>query len=134
LANTPDEPRGPAAPKRDTKIQTQAPATKQKMVLLFFESLLPAHSLKRVLARFSAEVAHTVGNRCVAVIQPDGGTNPVALAVQAAFGLVAQAASTRVVVELAAVSIHPRPDGSRRFLSALFQSSDYYRPADVQVA
>ncbi|WP_437679143.1 serine/threonine-protein kinase [Sorangium sp. So ce131] len=97
--------------------------------LLFFEGAADRMVVQRKLAALGGELAYASGSRYVAAFAHEGAANPARSARRAADELLRAGLCARVLIDLAPVSIQPRPGGARRFLSALFSRAERWPPA-----
>ncbi|MFO0757858.1 MAG: protein kinase [Byssovorax sp.] len=100
------------------------------LCLLFFEAEADVMAIQAALRALGGHLAHASGRRCVAVLEPEQGDNPVDLASSAARSLIDKGISARVRLDLGPVSIQTRKDGSKRFLSPLFSRGDRFPSGD----
>ncbi|AUX48653.1 protein kinase [Sorangium cellulosum] len=126
--------RRPALPARPA---AEAPAPgprkleRRAVALLFFEAELDVVSLQRRVSALGGELAHAAGRRFVAAFDHDGGASPLRRAAHGARELEQQRILVRGLLDVASVSIQVRPDGTRRFLSPLFQREDHFPGGDA---
>src|SRR5258708_33528417 len=73
-----------------------------------------------------AKLAGLSASHCVAVFDRQVSENPARLAFSAAEELLEKGICARALVDLAAVSVLPRADGTRRFISNLFSQADRF--------
>lgn len=107
-----------------------APARERRPVaLVFFESASNVAAVREALTAFGAHLAHTAGAQFVAALGHEVGDNPTRSAASAAEMFISRGLTKRTLVDLATVSIQPRPDGTRRFQSPLFTRKDLYPAA-----
>ncbi|WP_437739792.1 protein kinase [Sorangium sp. So ce1504] len=99
------------------------------MGLLFFESAADRIAVQRRLLALGGELAHASGARYVGVFGQEGTASPARRAQRAADELLRRGLCTRVLIDLAPVSIQARPDGTRRFLSPLFSRAERWPSA-----
>ncbi|WP_437675626.1 serine/threonine-protein kinase [Sorangium sp. So ce131] len=104
---------------------------RRAVALLFFEAELDVVSLQRRLSALGGELAHAAGRRFVAAFDHDGGASPLRRAAHGARELEQQHILARGLLDVASVSIQVRPDGTRRFLSPLFQREDHFPDGDA---
>ena len=112
-------PAKPAAPARQ----------RQAVALVLCECKGGVGAVREVMTSMGAHLAHTAGAQVVLVFGHELGDNPTRSAQNAATLLVARGICARALVDLATVSIQARPDGSRRYQSALFAKKDSYPAA-----
>jgi tetratricopeptide (TPR) repeat protein len=105
-------------------------AERRTVGLLLFTSEAPAERVRRQLAALGAEVAHTSAGRYAAVIDHDAGEHLVRVGERAARELVRLGLCERALVDLAALTVQARADGSKRYLSMLFTRADRYPAPD----
>ena len=99
--------------------------------LLFFESDADVSSVQARVVSLGGQLAHAGGGRFVAVFGQDLADNPARLALRAAEELSALGLCERVRLDLGPVTVQPRRDGTKRFLSPLFTRDDRFpRAAD----
>ncbi len=103
------EPARPAASARDER---------RTVGLLFFESHADVLAVQQRLATLGGQLAHASGGRCVAIYAL--GDNPARSARRAAHELLRAGLCERVRLDVAAVSVQLRADGSKRYLSPIF--------------
>ncbi|WP_437952899.1 protein kinase [Sorangium sp. So ce296] len=120
-------------PSRLRRLTTEPPPSARRVerravALLFFEAELDVVALQRRLGALGGELAHAAGNRFVAVFDHADGASPLRRAMHAGRELEQQRVLARGLLDLASVSVQPRPDGSRRFLSPLFHREDRFAP------
>ncbi|XXX76629.1 protein kinase [Sorangium sp. So ce134] len=121
-------------PSRLRRLATEPPPPSARRVerravaLLFFEAELDVVALQRRLGALGGELAHAAGSRFVAVFDHADGASPLRRAMHAGRELEQQRVLARGLLDLASVSVQPRPDGSRRFLSPLFHRDDRFAP------
>ena len=109
----------PAAPARQ----------RQAVALIFCECKGGVGAVRDVMNNMGAHLAHTAGAQVVLAFGHELGDNPTRSATNAATLLVARGLCARALVDLATVSIQARPDGSRRYQSALFAKKESYPSA-----
>ncbi|WP_437589570.1 serine/threonine-protein kinase [Sorangium sp. So ce1000] len=105
---------------------------RRAVALLFFEAELDVVALQRRLSALGGELAHAAGGRFVAVFDHADGASPLRRAVYAGRELEQQRVLSRGLLDLATVSVQPRPDGTRRFLSPLFHREYRFAPGGPQ--
>jgi serine/threonine protein kinase/tetratricopeptide (TPR) repeat protein len=124
----------PARPTDPPPSVTPAPASardqRRRMGLLFFEAELDVIALQRRLLSSGGQLAHGSGGQFVVVFGHDLGDNPVRPALFAAHSLIREGVTDRVRLDVGAVSVQTRADGSKRFLSPVFAKRDRF-PAPV---
>ena len=121
-AARPGEPATPAKP--------AAPARqRQAVALIFCECKGGVGAVREVMNSMGAHLAHTAGAQIVLAFGHELGDNPTRSATNAATLLIARGLCARALVDLATVSIQARPDGSRRYQSALFAKKESYPSA-----
>ena len=104
-----------------------APARERRPVaLVFFEGDGNVAAVREALTAVGAHLAHTAGTQFVAAFGHEVGDNPTRSAAAAAEMFIARDLCKRALVDLASVSIQPRPDGTRRFQSPLFTRKEQY--------
>ncbi|MEA2698934.1 MAG: eukaryotic-like serine/threonine-protein kinase, partial [Myxococcales bacterium] len=107
-----------------------APARERRPVaLVFFEGASNIAAVREALTSVGAHLAHTAGTQFVAAFGHEVGDNPTRSAAAAAEMFIARDLCKRALVDLASVSIQPRPDGTRRFQSPLFTRKEQYPSA-----
>ncbi len=109
----------PAAPARQ----------RQAVALVFCECKGGVGAVRDVMNNMGAHLAHTAGAQIVLAFGHELGDNPTRSASNAATLLVARGICQRALVDLATVSIQARPDGTRRYQSALFAKKESYPSA-----
>jgi tetratricopeptide (TPR) repeat protein len=112
-------PTKPAAPARQ----------RQAVALVFCECKGGVGAVRDVMNNMGAHLAHTAGAQIVLAFGHELGDNPTRSASNAATLLVARGICARALVDLATVSIQARPDGARRYQSALFAKKESYPAA-----
>jgi eukaryotic-like serine/threonine-protein kinase len=109
------------------RAQAVAPARqRQAVALVFCECKGGVGAVRDVMTIMGAHLAHTAGAQIVLAFGHELGDNPTRSASNAATLLVARGICMRALVDLATVSIQARPDGSRRYQSALFAKKESY--------
>ncbi len=86
-------------------------------------------TVKARISSLGGELAHAAGKRYVAAFGHEGGDNPARRALRAAEEVLGQGLSRRIRVDLAAVAVQTRKDGSKRFMSPLFARADRFPSA-----
>ncbi|HEY2899844.1 MAG TPA: tetratricopeptide repeat protein, partial [Polyangia bacterium] len=111
-----------------------APARERRAVaLVFFEGAGNVAAVREALTSVGAHLAHTAGVQFVAAFGHEVGDNPTRSAAAAAEMFIARDLCKRALVDLASVSIQPRPDGTRRYQSPLFTRKEQYpAPSDPE--
>jgi tetratricopeptide (TPR) repeat protein len=116
---------GPADAKGAAK--PAAPARERRAVaLLFFETKSNVAAVREAMTSVGAQLAHTAGAQYVLAFGHEVGDNPTRAAASAGEMIVARGLAKRALVDLASVSIQPRPDGTRRYQSPLFAKKEQY--------
>ena len=108
-----------AAPSRS--LPPPALAARRSVGVLFLEAEADAIALKAAAAELGGTLVHSAGDRHTMVFAPSAGGNPVLLALQAARGAIARGIARRVLVDLRAVLVRPRPGGGERYLSTALE-------------
>jgi tetratricopeptide (TPR) repeat protein len=102
---------------------------RQAVALVFCECKGGVGAVREVMTNMGAHLAHTAGAQVVLAFGHELGDNPTRSASNAATLLVARGIAPRALVDLATVSIQARPDGTRRYQSALFAKKESYPAA-----
>ncbi len=102
---------------------------KRTVGLVLFESQAGIGRVQAAVTRTGGQVVQSSGTRYVAAFGHDVGDNPARLALMAAQGLLAAELSERCLVDVAAVSVQLRADGSRRLYSPIFSKKDRFPAA-----
>lgn len=113
--------------------QTTAAREKRTVGLVFFETRAGLGAVQPVLTASGGQIVQTNGSQYVAAFGHDVGDNPARIALMAARRLLAAKLSARLLVDVAAVSVQLRPDGSRRVFSPVFTKKDRF-PASTDPA
>ena len=102
-----------------------------KVAILWLCSSRDATAVEQILGRFDGQLVHASSTGYAAVFDPHTGDNPAQRAFDAGQELLAQVPGERVALDLAAVKIRTRRDGSRRYFSSLFARKDRFpQPTD----
>src|SRR5262249_31568938 len=110
-----------------------APAREKRNVgMVFFRANLDAPSAQALIGGFAGSLARADGS-FAAVFDHDAGDNPARRALLAANAIVERGIAERVVVDSGPVTVMPRPDGGRRYGSAVFAPGDRFARADDPV-
>jgi tetratricopeptide (TPR) repeat protein len=123
-----------ASPTAPARIAGSAPVggpSREKRVvgLIFFQPSVDLATVNARLAELGAGLARADG-RFAAVFDFEGGENPARRALLAAQSILEAGLAPRVVVDVAPVTVVPRPDGGRRYLSPLFSRDDSFAGGD----
>jgi tetratricopeptide (TPR) repeat protein len=111
-----------------------APARERRAVaLLFFDTKTPVAAVRDAATNVGAQLANAAGTQYVLAFGHELGDNPTRAAANAGEMLVGRGVCARALVDLAQVSIQPRPDGTRRYQSPLFTKKEQY-PGDADPA
>jgi tetratricopeptide (TPR) repeat protein/type II secretory pathway predicted ATPase ExeA len=126
-----DEPAAIPTPAAAARAAAGAATREKRMAgLLFFRSATDARATQQLVAAFGGHVARSGGAFAV-VFDHEAGDNPARRALLAAQALVAQRIADTAVVDAAPVTYIPRPDGGRRYVSALFNRDESFpQPSD----
>ena len=106
-----------------------APAAggRQRAALLFIHQPgLAAAAVQAVVRPIGGQLAHVAGDRGVCTFLQQGGAHPGQRATAAAQALFDAGHARRLVVDLAPVTVKPRPEGPPRILSPLFADGQRY--------
>ncbi|MDH5676210.1 MAG: protein kinase [Myxococcales bacterium] len=104
---------------------------KRSVGLLFFESRSSLAALQSVVGASGGEIAQSKGTRYVVAFGHAVSSNPVRPALSAAHRLIGSDLASRVVIDVAQVTVQVRPDGSRRFFGVVLSAQDRYpEPTD----
>jgi tetratricopeptide (TPR) repeat protein len=104
-----------------------APARERRAVaLLFFDSKSPVAAVREAMTGVGAQLANAAGTQYVLAFGHELGDNPTRAAANAGEMFVGRGLCSRALVDLAQVSIQPRPDGTRRYQSPLFTKKEQY--------
>lgn len=106
--------------------QTGTGVRKETVGLLWLEPKPGVSITSAMLEAFGAQLASLSASHCVAVFDRQVSENPARLALSAAEELLEKGICARALVDLAAVSVLPRADGTRRFISNLFSQADRF--------
>ena len=114
-------------------------AARQKTALLFLRDPgLVASDVVDTIARFGGHLAHLAPGRCACAFTHRAGERPAERAWAAAQALWQAQIARRLIVDLGAIAVKPRPDGPPRFSSALFADETRYPrasdPEGVQIS
>ena len=109
---------------------TAAVKEKRAMGLAFFESHRGVGNVQAVATAAGGQIVHTSGTQYVAAFGHDVSDNPARVALLAAQRMLDGGITTRLLVDVATMSVQCRPDGSRRIFSALLTKADRYPAAD----
>ena len=125
-----DAPPRPGTGETASPVKPAAPARqRQAVALVFCECKGGVGAVREVMTNMGAHLAHTAGAQIVLAFGHELGDNPTRSASNAATLLVARGICQRALVDLATVSIQARPDGTRRYQSALFAKKESYPTA-----
>ncbi len=120
----------PAQPTAAAAAKPAAPARERRAVaLLFFETKGTVAAVREAMSSVGAQLAHTAGAQYVLAFGHELGDNPTRAAATAGEMFVGRGIASRVLVDLASVSVQARPDGTRRYQSPLFAKKEQY-PGD----
>jgi tetratricopeptide (TPR) repeat protein len=108
----------PAAPAPETKAAAPAPA-KRPMAVVAVHGIA-VDVLMKTLASGGGHLAEVGRGGGVGLFTDKASENPVVRAIRMADGLLARKACRSVIVDLTAVAVRKKPDGSDRFVSAAF--------------
>jgi tetratricopeptide (TPR) repeat protein len=108
----------PAAAPIDAKASVAAPAKRPMAVLAVHGIAVDA--LMKTLASAGGHLAEVGRNGGVGLFTDKASENPVTRAIRTADGLLARKACKSIIVDLAAVAVRKKPDGSDRYVSAAF--------------
>jgi tetratricopeptide (TPR) repeat protein len=142
------EPARPPAPAAGDAVRPAAAAARPRpaaaarerraVALCFFDTKTGIVAVRDGLASVGAHLAHAAGTLYVAAFGHEIGDNPTRSAALAAQMFIDRGWCSRVLVDLASVSIQARPDGGRRYQSPLFQRKEAFPaagdPAGVMLA
>jgi tetratricopeptide (TPR) repeat protein len=124
---------GAAAPAAGQTAIAAAPAAvalggdRQKVALLFLQGdSLSAVEIQEALQPFRGHLAHLAEGRCACAFTHQAGENPGQRALAAARTLLARGLAQRVILDVAALVVKPRPDGRPRFLGATLAEAERY--------
>jgi tetratricopeptide (TPR) repeat protein len=137
LASAFDEAVAVALPARKDSMRASIPAPapppptpavreKRTMGLLFFEARGPLAQVQPALIQSGGQLVQMSGSQCIAAFGHDVGDNPARTAIVAGSRLLAAGLCDRLLVDVAAVSVQARPDGSTRIFSAVFSKKDRF--------
>ncbi|MGK4008703.1 protein kinase [Sorangium sp. So ce1036] len=120
-----------SAPRSASALQAPAPLLRERrrVVFVFFASEIDVIGLRRKLISLGGQLVHSSHGRFVAMFGHEAGDNPIRWSMLAALELIQRDVCARAAVDLAFVTILPRADGSRRYLSPLFSSVDRFPAA-----
>ncbi|MET0342572.1 MAG: protein kinase [Polyangiales bacterium] len=112
--------------KEDPQRTTAAQPARQKQTvgLVFFESRAGVAAVQPALTAAGGQIVQTNGAQYVGAFGHDAGDNPARVALMAARRLLSSKLTTRLLVDVATVSVQLRPDGSRRVFSPVFARKD----------
>ena len=99
---------------------------KRTLGLVFFESRAGIAAVQPQLTASGGQLLQTSGVRYVAGFGHDAGDNPARMALLAAQRLYAAKLATSLLVDVAAVTVQARADGSRHVFSPLFAKKDQF--------
>jgi tetratricopeptide (TPR) repeat protein len=120
----------PPAPGSNRSLAPPAPAPppreKRMMGLLFFESRGAVAQVQPAIAASGGQLVHASGTQCVAAFGHDVGDNPLRTAIVAGQRVLAAGLCERLLVDVAAVSVQVRPDGTSRIFSAVFTKKERF--------
>jgi tetratricopeptide (TPR) repeat protein len=102
---------------------------KRSVGLLYFESRAGVGVVQSVVTSCGGQLAQAQGVQYVAAFGHEVADNPLRSALIAAQRLISASHTQRVLVDVASVSIHVRPDGTRRMFSAAFARKDGFPKA-----
>jgi tetratricopeptide (TPR) repeat protein len=100
-------------------------------ILLFRAPKAGAPTVIELLSSFGGTVARADGSFAI-VFDHRAGENPARRALSAAHAVVERVIASTVFINTAQVSVIPRPDGSRRYISPIFTREESY-PAEGDV-
>jgi tetratricopeptide (TPR) repeat protein len=106
---------------------------KRTMGLLFFDSGAALEAIQLALTDSGGQIVHVSGSQYVAAFGHDAGDNPAQVAVAAGRHLLLSRLCTRLLVDVAAVLVQTRADGTTRIQSTLFTKKDRF-PAATEPA
>jgi tetratricopeptide (TPR) repeat protein len=116
-----------AGPGKPAGGKPAAPARERRAVgLLFFETKSNVAAVREAGVSAGAQLAHTAGAQYVLAFGHEVGDNPTRAAATAAEMIIARGLTKQALVDLASVSVQPRPDGTRRYQSPLFAKKEQY--------
>ncbi len=121
--------RSPAASAPAAEVRSRRPTPNRghsTMSLLFFEADVNVVTIKAALGPLGGQLAHATGGRYVIAFGHDLGENPARQARHAAHELCRRGLAGRVRLDVGAVTVLLRPDGSRRYVSPLFTRPDRF--------
>ncbi len=132
-------PAAPEAAKPAAAAKQAAPARERRAVaLLFFDSKSPLANVREAINGVGAQLANAAGTQYVLAFGHEVGDNPTRAAANAGEMFVGRGICAQALVDLAQVSIQPRPDGTRRYQSPLFTKKEQFPgagdPAGVLVS
>ncbi len=102
------------------------PREKRTVGLVFFESRSGLSGVQPAVIQTGGQIVQANGVQYIAAFGHDVADNPARLALVAAHRLLASKLAARCLVDVAAVSIQLRPDGSRRLFSPIFAKKDRF--------
>ena len=111
--------RAPRAPSGSIK-------EKRAVGLLFFESRASIGALQTFVGANGGEIAQSKSGQYVIAFGHAVSSNPVKPALSVAHRLIASDLASKVVVDLATITVELRPDGSRRFFGAVLMKTDRF--------
>jgi len=104
----------------------RAAREKRTVGLIFFESQAGLGSVQAWLSRGGGQIVHSKGTQYVCAFGHDAADNPARLALSAAQRLISARLCTRAIVDVAAVFVQARPDGTRRLVSTIFEKKERF--------
>jgi eukaryotic-like serine/threonine-protein kinase len=120
----------PASQVSTATVAASARGDRVTVGLLFFATEADVVAVQAQLAPLGGQLAHAAGGRYVAAFGPEAGDNPARRALRAAEEVLRQRLCERVRLDLEAVAVQTRRDGSKRFVSPLFTRAERF-PADT---
>jgi len=109
----------PAAPAAAPDAKAAAAPSKRPMAVVAVHGIA-VDALMKTLAAAGGHLAEVGRNGGVGLFSDKASENPVARAVRMADGLLARKACRAIIVDVAAITVRKKPDGSDRYVSAAF--------------
>ncbi|HMI93801.1 MAG TPA: serine/threonine-protein kinase, partial [Polyangiales bacterium] len=119
----------PASGARAARARSTGVKEKRNVGLLFFESRASLSALQTFVGANSGELAQSKGVQYVVAFGHDVSSNPAKPALSVAHRLIGSDLASKVVVDVAQVTVELRTDGTRRFFGAVLMKQDRFPAA-----
>ncbi|MEY4578116.1 MAG: hypothetical protein RL701_2819 [Pseudomonadota bacterium] len=114
------------APVRNEPATSSAPRERRKMGVVFFESTAAMDAVRSSVALVGGQLVHAAAPLYVAAFGHELGDNPGRIALWAGQKLLDSQLAVSVCVDVVAVSVQLRADGTRRILSPVFAQKERF--------